>query len=1494
MGKTLTQKIENLIRRILNHGALFSSISLNFLSPFLLCSRSPSSGLEQLISGSVYQRDPSPTLSTAHPICEIPSLVCNKKDIPKLISLKNIYQSFHKKTFRQLIHLNQNTSSRKNSIFKATNFDLKTKREIMREDLNVWGGSSLRDNYLYAVTDLFENQGFNMEYVRKINAREISLRKKYLSLLKKKPEYVSKEDIKRIKALRKELRLKIKDLEKQRTEQLQKKVKYKLVGYKSHLEGAQTPQYGLYNAREVLIARICKLNRLSRPPNYKEFLELSKKEKLSEKRKSDGKLSHLKQNLAYISSSMVYGSQEMSLKMVHKFERALLHHVRSSLLDFSSLNGLAFPGPLRADQYLELDHLPLVFQKFCFYFNPSAFDHRESFLGDNAVETWVKKRVNTDNQVFFVDLERNLSGSAEENPKEADEVSKKGAEEYQESLPSRSQRTHKKKGRPKTEVLFHFQHSDWPQLPHQKTVLILSKVDVVRNKILKTEERLELSNNSHLIKRAEDQTVYRISGFLPNTYHLTALSRDKIYQMSTADYLARVKKWNQQRFRVETAPLIPGVPLVITRFEVSLGEADSGEGLIVVDFDWTFELPKKETEPKKEKPVKKKIEKEEKTGKAKFNRLYQIYGQKNVKSSSKIKSESDSGILGNNKKNEEDMGISMDSEDEYDDPRLDIGSRLGVQTTPENQLSYLCRFLFFELVRKEDARLTESPKESQTRTISKEGLFEDSNVVLQGPLDQSQRVSFGPGKYVLTVWASSPEAFPQHQIDFKMTSSPKVQLTHLVQQNVVDFVGSYSPNKYFSLFHDKLLFNEDWATLSFHLQLFQKAEEPAADAKSKTTEEQDAPRNESKRRKRAHKDKAESARTSFDLGGFCDLTEDVHVILELYFRDRLLHRFGGRKSINTAAFCLHKRGPDRSESISKTNAENEAGEAKEGAEVQNELANNPLKEIETGFKFPTRMMSKMMGMEKSNRATEERKSGTNTSLKTNRTWSVGEWTLKAFVDPRENKGHYSDHKQNSKSNSYLPYILDPEAIKYYDLRRMGSFRDHVERQIEARKEPGGGTKAKPKGKRPVTEELIWHLRIVSSCEVRTTPDTQKEDSQRKLVENWELSEPGRRHVAAMLRELFLLSQKERLTSLTKQEKGKLRKLRKMEKEQIDKVMRRGAGDGAEESEMEMGEAKKPKTKAKSRAKAKAQEESEKTEELPKELTESTLKPLTSEASFSKPIRNLCRMWEGPNNLFVNSHRAKELRKPEYAKLVKKQARQNRLEAEQFKKDMQEAQENVFSERNRLYLQRKEFMMQNNQKMMQIFQKTESGMELRQEKEDAKGQPDTQQTPNNNLSYVSIEHKLQGESLLQDKAESAEVPNLDYLERIHEVHTQEIQLFTKLLKEMQITKEKQTLWNNLVDFLKLRTGQVADKKPGPKSKKAGKKKTLDRDSGKGSESNCTSLKLSQISKLNLSQGEVNRQTPWASCRKWSSTASRSCPWSSWLGPSRSSCPSSHSK
>jgi hypothetical protein len=639
--------------------------------------------------------------------------------------------------------------------------------------------------------------------------------------------------------------------------------------------------------------------------------------------------------------------------------------------------------------------------------------------------------------------------------------------------PPRSHRTIKKKNRPKTEILFHFQHPDWPQLPHQKTVLILSKIDIIKNKILKTEEKLELSNNSHLIKRAEDHTIYTISGFLPNAYHLSIFSQNRIKTMSLSDYLKNEKNWNQKNFEVKTGTLLPGIQNILSRFEIQYdGDEEMEEGLIIIDYDWTFKIPevKKEVEVKKEnKKRKKKVKEEKKKEKGKLNRLHQVYSNKKkekikslTKSSLVISKTLEQSLVGSNL-----LGISYESEDDYEDERLEIGTRLKAHRIPENQMSYLNRFLFFELVLIDESHSFKTNETIQARNISKDGLFEDSNVIQKGRLNKNQRVTFTPGKYILTISSVAPETFPEHDINFKLTLSNNVNLRQMKDHQVADFVGNYSPNKYFSIFHDKLLFNEDLATLSFHLKLFEKVDKSIIKSSEKKPSFKEIKKSE-KRRKKMDRDMNEYQAKDFDLSEYQDISDDVHIILELYYRDRLYYRFGGRKCVNTSSFVLHKKGPEKSESLTKTNVENEIQEnTKNSKKSQKEFEENIFDNMEVGFKFPTRMMSKTITQSKKNGFSEEKKMDSNNTVKTNRTWSIGEWTIKAFLDPRKNEQNYSHQKENGCSNSYKAYILDPEKIKYYDLTNIQDFKNQIIEQVENEDEMNKNPNKKMKGRHKI-------------------------------------------------------------------------------------------------------------------------------------------------------------------------------------------------------------------------------------------------------------------------------------------------------------------------------------------------------------------------------------------------------------------------------------------
>ena len=260
MGRNDKAKMIKLIRRSFSNGLLFSSISKNFTQPIQTWTGLSTKYLVKQIQGKWTK-----TL-----------MVGSKSEMSSMTKLKHSYDHLNKKASRTS-SIGNNQFSKRNSFIKTPLTDLKIKdfkKDMHREDIRVWGQPELQENFLYSLTDYFDTKGFNMSYVKKVSAKEINLRKKQLTLLKNKPEFISKEDTKRIKNMRRDLRMKIKELERQRSEILNRNQQYSLIGYTSKLEGFESPLFGSFSASEIFIAKLCKANGLERPPNYYDFSDL--------------------------------------------------------------------------------------------------------------------------------------------------------------------------------------------------------------------------------------------------------------------------------------------------------------------------------------------------------------------------------------------------------------------------------------------------------------------------------------------------------------------------------------------------------------------------------------------------------------------------------------------------------------------------------------------------------------------------------------------------------------------------------------------------------------------------------------------------------------------------------------------------------------------------------------------------------------------------------------------------------------------------------------------------------------------------------------------------------------------------------------------------------------------------------------------------------------------------------------------------------------------
>ena len=78
--------------------------------------------------------------------------------------------------------------------------------------------SHLQPGFAYSIFDCFINGKFNMVYVQKIPEWEIKMRREYLEALKETTNRKTRDQILEIKKKRKDLRARIKDEDKKRTD----------------------------------------------------------------------------------------------------------------------------------------------------------------------------------------------------------------------------------------------------------------------------------------------------------------------------------------------------------------------------------------------------------------------------------------------------------------------------------------------------------------------------------------------------------------------------------------------------------------------------------------------------------------------------------------------------------------------------------------------------------------------------------------------------------------------------------------------------------------------------------------------------------------------------------------------------------------------------------------------------------------------------------------------------------------------------------------------------------------------------------------------------------------------------------------------------------------------------------------------------------------------------------------------------------------------------
>ena len=184
--------------------------------------------------------------------------------------------------------------------------------------------------------------------------------------------------------------------------------------------------------------------------------------------------------------------------------------------------------------------------------------------------------------------------------------------------------------------------------------------------------------------------------------------------------------------------------------------------------------------------------------------------------------------------------------------------------------------------------------------ISSNGLFQDSFLKGEGPASPNFQLKLKKGKYLLLLEARPFRNFKPQALSVRAAWKGRLLLEQNPDLNCVDYSGEYAPNKYYTLFRDRLIFGSDAATFSFHLQLFNhqdhisESEDVANLDLGNTT---------------SNKKKGEEPKTGeVNLKGLQPLKRDVHVVVELLHKERVVHRFGGRKEVFVSSVTINRKG----------------------------------------------------------------------------------------------------------------------------------------------------------------------------------------------------------------------------------------------------------------------------------------------------------------------------------------------------------------------------------------------------------------------------------------------------------------------------------------------------------------------------------------------------------------------------------------------------------
>jgi len=240
---------------------------------------------------------------------------------------------------------------------------MSVRSSIIRKDL-VATMSKFEPYVAYNISEFFENKDFNLGLARDFTEEEYIVHRKYEENLAIKTHFMNKEDIIKLKKTRRELRLKLKEIERRKMELIMrsnKSMKLAAVGTKlfpmPELNSAHT-----YTNKEIQIAKTCIKHNLCKPPN---FIDIN--------------------DLRWEEGSMLSNSKMQQLKEAENPQQQQLN-ISKSISDFSSIPGVELETNRTSNMWIETQFLTSYFDKLMIFYNPAHFSNKDSIAIKNVNE----------------------------------------------------------------------------------------------------------------------------------------------------------------------------------------------------------------------------------------------------------------------------------------------------------------------------------------------------------------------------------------------------------------------------------------------------------------------------------------------------------------------------------------------------------------------------------------------------------------------------------------------------------------------------------------------------------------------------------------------------------------------------------------------------------------------------------------------------------------------------------------------------------------------------------------------------------------------------------------------------------------------------------------------------------------------------------------------------------------------------------------------------